>query len=98
MDEKEDEYRKRFKKAILRCGNVQREEEKITMYVDGLSTTTNTVAAQHRDNIHRCDLNFECLCSFNKSQEEAYLARLQQITFNFTNQERGRSLFKTHVG
>lgn len=36
-DDKEDEYRKRLNEAKLVCGKVHSEEEKITLYVDGLS-------------------------------------------------------------
>lgn len=57
-DENEDRYRKRFKDAILRFGPVHIEDEKISLYNDGLSPKTSTVVAHHRNSVHRLDLIF----------------------------------------
>ena len=59
--ETEESYWKRFHDAINRCGNVQNEGEKITLYIDGLTSTIRTIVARHRENVSRCDLIFEVI-------------------------------------
>lgn len=48
-DENEEQYRKCFKGSIFSCGNFHSEEEKITLDVDVLLSTTNMVVAHNRD-------------------------------------------------
>lgn len=84
-DEKEDKYRKRLNEDTLRCGNVQSENDNITLYVDGLSPKINMVVTHHRQSVHRRYLTskvYETLLSCKK----AYCVRLCHITSNFTNQ------------
>ena len=54
--ETEESYQKRFHKAINRCGNVHNEGEKITLYIDGLTSTISTIVARHRESVSRCYL------------------------------------------
>lgn len=49
----EDQYRKQLNKAMLKCGNVHSKDEKIILYLDGISTTNNMVVAHHRETFHR---------------------------------------------
>lgn len=51
--EVEEEYRKRTNEAVFRCGKVHSEDEKITLYIDGLSDTTRTVVARYQESGNR---------------------------------------------
>lgn len=70
----EDDYWKRLKEEVFRCGNVHREDGKITIYVDGLSDTIRTAVARYGKSVHRREMNFESLAHFAKSEDEAYCA------------------------
>ena len=78
-NESEESYRKRLNEAIFRCGNVHTEDEKMTLYVDGLSETIRMVVARYRETIHRRDLTFEELCHYAKSEDDAYRARFKHV-------------------
>lgn len=78
--------------------NAHSEEDKLNLYVHGLSSTINMVDAHHREIIHRRGLTFEILCHFCKSKDEEYRARIHHITFNVVNKQRGINLTQTHVG
>lgn len=87
VHKKEDAYRKGLNESIFRCHNVHSGDEKITLYVYGLSRTSHMVVSHHRENVHIRDLTFESLCQFAKSEDEAYRAPLHNITFNVKNQQ-----------
>lgn len=95
-DEKEDQYRKWLNEAILRCGNVHSEAEKVNLYVDGLSPKIDMVVAHHRETVHHCDWTFESLCHFNKYQDDSYCARLPYVTTSVISHQKGRR--PTHMG
>lgn len=75
-----EEYRKRLKKAVLRCGNVQSKDEKINLYIDGLSGTTGKMVRRYQESVHRREMIFESLAHFKKAKYEAYRARGIHIT------------------
>lgn len=89
-EEKEEQYRKHLNEAIFRCGI--REE---TLHADVLSSIINMVVAHHRESINHRDLNFESLCYFTKSKDEAYCARPGRITTKINNQQYESCLTKT---
>ena len=89
-DEVEEAYRKRLNECVFRCGNVHSEDEKMTLYVDGLSDTIRMIVARYRESVHRRDLTFESLCHFAKSEDEAYRARLKRPTPTTTNDRQSR--------
>ena len=75
--ETEEDYRKRLNVAIHRCGNVHSEDEKMTLYVDGLAPTIRTVVARHRESVNRREMTFEGLAHFARSEDEVVRARAQ---------------------
>lgn len=75
-----ERYGKRLNEAFSRCGNVQREDEKITLYIDGLSDTIQAVAARYRESVHHHGMNFESFVSFSRSEDETYSAWARQIS------------------
>lgn len=77
--EVEDAYQKRLNQAELRCGNVHSEDEKIALYINGLSNTIRTEVARYRESAHRRELTFKSLAQFTRSEDEAYRAQLRQI-------------------
>lgn len=67
--EVEEDYRKIVNLAAFRCGNVENEDRKIDLYVDGLSNTIRTVVARYRESVHRCELASKSLAHFVKSED-----------------------------
>ena len=78
-DELEQEYRKRLSNAIFRCGNVHSEDEKMMLYVDGLSDTIRMPVARFRESIPRKELTFEDLCQFANAEDTTNRARMAQL-------------------
>lgn len=78
--EVEEVYQKRLNEAFFRCRNVHREDEKITLYINGLSETIQAVVDRYRERIHRLQLTFESFTHFAKSEDEAYCARARHLT------------------
>lgn len=56
VKKKADQNRRFLKETILRCSNVRLEEEKITLYIDGLFPTINMVIVHLYQIIHLRDL------------------------------------------
>lgn len=90
-DKTEDEYRKRLNGAIVRCGNFHSEDEKIILYLDGLSTTINIKVSHHLENIHLSELTFESFRHLAETQDEAYCTRLHNPWADRTINETFRS-------
>lgn len=62
------------------------ESEKISVYIDVLSDTIRTVVAPNRENVHRWELNFECLAHFEKAEDEANRKRcVQELSTQTSN-------------
>ena len=51
----------------------------MTYYVDGLNDNIRMVVDRHRENIPRWDLTFEGLCHFDRSEDDAQRALMEQI-------------------
>ena len=66
--ETEESYWKRFYEAINRCGNVHNEGKKITLYIDGLTSTIRTIVVRHRESVSLRDLTFEDIA---RTEDEA---------------------------
>lgn len=96
--EKYKQPRKHSNGAICRCGNVRREDEKITIYIDCLSPTINMVFTNHREKFHRSDLILTSLCHIAKLLDDAYFIRLQYITAKGNNVNQVMSLNKAKIG
>lgn len=47
--EDEEEYSSRLNKAAIRCGNVHSTDEKITLFIDGLSPAIKSLVARYRE-------------------------------------------------
>lgn len=77
-DELEEGYLKRFHGAIHRCGNVLEDNEKMTLYIDGLMTTTRTIVASYRERVPSHDMTFQELTHFSSSYNEAVRAHSRQ--------------------
>lgn len=65
-DEVEEGYFKRLKNSIFRCGNINNEDEKMSIYVDGLSDTVLMEVARYLESGNQRDLTFERLCQYVK--------------------------------
>lgn len=77
-NELKESYRKRFNNAFHRCCNEHCEEEKITIYMEGVSETTRIIVARHLESVPRRDLTFEDITHFARSEDEAFHARARQ--------------------
>lgn len=79
-DEPEEQYSKSLNTAIFRYGNVHGEDEKMAMYVDGLSDNIRTIVERHKESTNRHDFTFEDLCHFAKLEDTANRAIMAQLT------------------
>lgn len=50
-EELEESYRKRFNQATHHYGNVHEDDEKMTLYIDGLLKTIEVIFAHHRESV-----------------------------------------------
>ena len=80
VDETEIAYRKRLLGALHRCGNVHGEDEKMTLYVDGLLPTLRTVVARYRESVHRRSMTFRALVNYAHHEDEAVRGRVLAMT------------------
>lgn len=72
--EVEEEYRKKLNQAVFGCGNIYSADEKITLYINGLSGTIRTVVARYHESVHRCKPTFETIAHFTKFEDQACCA------------------------
>lgn len=77
-NEVEKSYHKIVNNAIPRCGNDHGEDKKITLYNDGLSATTRTIATRHRGKISRTDVTLKEIENVYWLEDEAVRARVRQ--------------------
>lgn len=70
-DKLEESYRKHSNQAIRSCGNFHEDDEKMTMFIDGLSKTIQAMVARRRESVPRRYLTFEDLLHFSRSEYEA---------------------------
>lgn len=54
-------FSSRVNLAAFKCGNIHDEDEKMTLFIDGLDDSTRTVVARFRDNEHRHKMTYERL-------------------------------------
>lgn len=73
-EELEKAYRKCFNKAVHRFGNATDLDEKMKLYIDGLSKIIRTIAARNRESVPRRERTFEDLVHFASSEDEAVRA------------------------
>lgn len=66
--------------AVFHCVNVRSEDEKIPLFIDGLSETICRVVSRCRESVHSRKMNFESLVHFEKSDDEAYPVRARHLT------------------
>ena len=71
-DAETKDHRKRLN--IHRCGNVRSEDEKMTLYVEGLAPTIITVVARHGESDNRREMTFKGLAHFARSEDEVVRA------------------------
>lgn len=64
-----DDYCKGLHKAIFRCGKVYSEDEKITLYEDGLPDIIRMVLVRHSKSVDDPGLTFESLSYFARLEE-----------------------------
>lgn len=74
-DESEMDYAGRVNMAAYRCGNVYAESEKITVFVDGLLPTTQTVVARYRESVSRDELTFDRIANYARDEGDSHRAR-----------------------
>lgn len=55
----------------------------MTLYIDGLPKTIQTIVARHRETVLRLELTCEDLAHFARSQDEAVRARARQARQNY---------------
>ncbi|CAN8069068.1 unnamed protein product, partial [Agarophyton chilense] len=72
-EEGEVEYNSRLNKASVRCVNVHSTEDKITLYIDGLDPSINSLVARYREKHGR--VFFLELVQFEKAERDAARAR-----------------------
>lgn len=96
VDEKEEQYYNWLNEAIFRFGKVHSEAEKLTLYVDMLSTEINMMDSHPLETVHLRVLTFESLFHFVESKDKVYGTRLRHITPSVTRHHQEKSL--THVG
>lgn len=83
LHEDEVTFSARVNLAAFKCGNVHDEDEKITVFIDGLNDSVRTVVARFRDNEPRYQMTYERLVQYAKDEGDSYRARLgirQQTT------------------
>lgn len=69
--EEDKNLRKRVSDAISRCGNVHKEDEKITFYNEGILPTTRVIVGILCESQPNRDLKFEYITSFAGTEGEA---------------------------
>lgn len=78
-DEFDETHLKHLNQEIHRFGTIHEDEEKMTLYIDGLSKTIHTTIAHHPDTFHCRELTFDNLARFGCSEDEVIRARSFQV-------------------
>ena len=74
-NEKEDAFAARVSSAAYRCGNIQSENERIGVFVNGLHAAIRTIVSRFRRNQPRSTVTFDSIVSFARDEGDAYRAR-----------------------
>lgn len=79
---REDEiaYSERINDATHRCGNAFDEVDKMTLFVNGLLPSIQTVVARFRESRNRNELSYEELVHYSQDEGDSHRARLQCFT------------------
>lgn len=85
----EQDHGKLLNNAVFSFGNAHSNDEKMTLYVYGLSNTIYTVVVRYREVVHRRHLPLGSLCHYARS-EDAYHAHFMNFACSLpTNQACG---------
>lgn len=77
-NELEESYHKRFNDVIHLWGNVHEDDEKMTLYVYGLSTTIHYIVARYVVIVTRPERAFKVLTHFASWEDKAARVRARQ--------------------
>ena len=75
-NEDESAYAARVSEAAYRCGNVLTEDEKMTIFVDGLQPEIRTTVARYREDQPRYEMTLERLIHHAQDEGDALRARI----------------------